>query len=45
MSKKLCLLLFGALTGAMVVNAAVGPGENLILNGNLEAEQLEFPQF
>lgn len=41
--------LFGAILGFLmavaVVKAAVAPGENLVLNGNFEADQLDFPQF
>ena len=45
MSKKLSLWMVAAVFSALAVSAAVAPGENLILNGNLEAEQLDFPQF
>ena len=45
MSKKLSFWAVVVLFSALAASAAVAPGENLILNGNFEAEQLEFPQF
>ena len=39
------LVLFIAVVSASVVCAAVKPGQNILINGAFEAEQLDFPMF
>ncbi|OGV71799.1 MAG: hypothetical protein A3K19_08530 [Lentisphaerae bacterium RIFOXYB12_FULL_65_16] len=42
---KHCLALLGVAILASTAGAAVGEGENLLVNGAFDAEQVEFPEF
>ncbi|MDA3926070.1 MAG: hypothetical protein PF904_15340 [Kiritimatiellae bacterium] len=39
------VIIFAAIISANIVCAAVKPGENILINGAFEAEQLDFPMF
>ncbi len=45
MKRKIGLLCMTVMLSAWAALAAVAPGQNLLINGELDAEQMDFPPF
>ncbi len=45
MKQKRCVIFLAALLSAWSLTAAVAPGQNILVNGDFEAEQMDFPPF
>ena len=43
--KQRCVIFLAALFCAWSLTAAVAPGQNILVNGDFEAEQMDFPPF